>query len=280
MEIKFINMENLSKYFGHLKRKYPTPLQIQSIGFSTKKQAFVKRIFDTYNFSFILGGHGCYKLNGREHRITAPCVITQWPGELMDYGPDKTWFEVYFIYPAECGKYIRKRNFLSGAKPFWHMDSSEKVSRQMKQLHEYLQLPYPNPDKVDYVCEGLILESLQSQAAPPQSRNEEMVREISTYIKNNFTENINHEDIAAEYGMSLSTFRRHWLKYMGIPPAQYQSDLIIREACSLLVETGYPIQEIAAMLKFKDPLYFSKKFHKETGHSPKEYRTLNQPYPI
>jgi AraC-like DNA-binding protein len=40
----------------------------------------------------------------------------------------------------------------------------------------------------------------------------------------------------------------------------------------MLINTTLPISQIAEQLGYADPLYFSRKFHKQTGVSPTAYR--------
>jgi AraC-like DNA-binding protein len=52
--------------------------------------------------------------------------------------------------------------------------------------------------------------------------------------------------------------------------------LKIEEACRLLVETRKKVGEIAEVLGFSDPLYFSRRFRLETGVTAAEYRNTHQ----
>jgi len=272
MEYKFINMENLSKHLGHMPRKFHSPMPVNTIGIVSRKKDRVLHPFDSFNFSFILEGTGSYTYRGKEYKVNAPCVITQYPGELMNYGPDKTWYEVFLIYPSFVVEILQKRNFFTQDEPIWHISNPEKILKLLTDLKTNLTVKTLNPDRIDYLCEGMVMESLLAQSSPPETLEEEKIRALKSYIRNNFTIKHDYAQLARRYGMSLTTFRRHWLKHTGMPPAKYQSDLLIQEAYRLLIEKNESIKEIATMLNFDDPLYFTKKFHKETGMTPTQYR--------
>jgi AraC-like DNA-binding protein len=280
MEYKFFKMENLSKHLGHMTRKFCSPMPVNSIGFVPRKKERVVRSFDSFNFSFILEGTGTYVYRGEIYKVNAPCVIAQWPGEPMDYGPDKTWYEIFLIYPASTGEFLQKRNFFSQNHPIWHISNPDRILKWITGLKTALTATPLIPDRIDYLCEGMIMESLLAQSAPPQTDEERKIRMLKSYISNNFNVKHDYTQLAKEHGMSLSTFRRHWLEYTGVPPAKYQSNLIIQEACRLLIEKNESIKEIAEMLRFDDPLYFTKKFHKETGVTPTQYRKQHAQFPI
>lgn len=59
---------------------------------------------------------------------------------------------------------------------------------------------------------------------------------------------------------------------MGFTPMQYILSIRISSAQSLLETTEYNIAEIAAIVGYDDPLYFSRLFKKQIGVSPSEFR--------
>lgn len=265
-------MENLSKHVGHMSRRLTPLLPVSTIGFVPQKKERVIKTFESFNFSFILEGSGTYTYKGECLEVSAPCVIVQWPGEPMDYGPDKSWYEVYFIYGPEAGKALEQKGFFRPGQVLWHISDPARVQKLLVELDTALRETSLNPDRIDYICEGMIMESLLAKSQAPADADERKIRQIKTYVQQHLTARHDFAELARRYGMSLTTFRRRWLEYTGIPPAKYQSQLLIREACRLLIEKNISIGEVAAMLNFEDPYYFSKKFHKETGLTPSRYR--------
>ncbi len=217
---------------------------------------------------------------GVVYKVTAPCVIIQWPGAKLDYGPDKSWYEVYFIYPIAAGAYLHKRKFFRQVQPIWHIYNFDRILEGLSELKKVLTAPLLSPDRVDYLCEGIIMESLLAQPTEPQEIEEQKIRIIESYIRNNFTIKHDYTQLAKQQGMSLSTFLRRWLEYTGVPPAKYQNSLLMQEACRLLTVSTESIKEIAEMLDFQDPLYFTKKFHKEIGTTPTSYRKQHSQFLI
>lgn len=274
-------MEFLLKHLRHLPRKFCSPMPINIIGFLPhKKDRMICDFFSTFNFSFILEGTGTYIYHGEVYNVKAPCVVTECPGELMDYGPDTSWYEIFLSYPSSSEKFLKKRNFFKQGRPIWHISNPDNVLKLVVELKAALAATPIVADRVDLICEAMIVESLLAKATPPQTAEERKIRLIKSYIRDNFTVKHDYARLAGQYGMALSTFRRHWLKYIGIPPAKYQSNLIIQEACRLLIENDETIKEIAEMLNFQDPFYFSKKFHMETGFTPTQYRNQYSRFPI
>ena len=59
---------------------------------------------------------------------------------------------------------------------------------------------------------------------------------------------------------------------MGMAPMAYAMRLKAAKAQRMLENTNLKINQIAPMLGFEDPYYFSKFFTKMTGLSPRAYR--------
>ena len=96
-----------------------------------------------------------------------------------------------------------------------------------------------------------------------------------TYFNTNYNCSINVEEYASSIGMSISWFIRSFKKYTGSTPIQFITSLRMTNAQVLLETTSYSINEIAGIVGYNNPLYFSRLFHKQKGCSPSEYRARN-----
>ena len=271
-------MKRLIKHIAPIPRRFNCNYHIDTIGYFGNKTKVVNTEFLSFNFSFILNGHGTYSFGGNTWTVEAPCVITQWPGINYKYGPESTWEELFFIYDACYAEKFKQHSLFSFEQPIWHINSSYDIQKKLKELMLLLQniSDESAADRVDILCESMIIDSILSQQTPPLSNNEAKIRRIRTFVKHNFSTNIDFETLALDNDMSPASFRRHWKNYVGISPAKYVMRLKMREACRLLVETKYSVGKIALELNFEDPLYFSKKFHQDIGQTATEYRRLNQ----
>ena len=77
--------------------------------------------------------------------------------------------------------------------------------------------------------------------------------------------------LSQSLGLGYSRFRQVFKKCTGLSPYQYFLDLKISRAKELLQQGLYSVKEIAYMLSFDDPYYFSHLFKKKTGHPPSEW---------
>lgn len=275
-------MESLVKHIAPVPRRFNAQIQVDTIGYVPVKKDTVRHPFNNCNFSFILSGHGSYQQDEQMWPVEAPCVITQWPGHEYHYGPETTWEELYFIYPPSYWQIFEENSFYHPDKPIWYIQNSTPIRNKANELFGLLCniTGESVADRLDVLAVSMIIDSIVHEAPPPLSQNEAVIRRIRAYVRKNFLDYHDFDELAEKNGISPSTFRRHWKHYVGLSPAKYLMRLKIREACRLLVETNNTIGQIADQLNFDDPLYFSRKFHQETGQTATDYRLGNQPEEI
>ena len=273
-------MDYFFRHIGPLTRRYPSDVPVKTIGYLPAKEEMIDYAFPTCNFSIILKGEGTYLWQGKRHTDKAPCVITQWPGIPMLYGPatGTTWAELFIMYGPETVPVFEARKLLSREQPFWDIHQIEQVTESVAALANFVcnRSNERFVDRVDRLCECLILEThFGPRTRIPASRMETTIESIRKHIRNNISKPHHFETLAHEHGLSLSTFRRYWLQYVQTPPAQYLTNLRIQAACRMLVETDLPINEIARKTGFEDAFYFSRCFRRVQQMPPRTYRSLH-----
>ncbi len=102
------------------------------------------------------------------------------------------------------------------------------------------------------------------------------VQKDMEYATHYFTEHYNQmisiDDFASSLHMSTCWFIRNFKHYHKITPMAYILSIRIANAQNLLETTSYNVTEIASIIGYDNPLYFSRLFKKQTGLSPSEYR--------
>lgn len=241
------------------------------IGFIPEKRERVERIFDSCNISFILKGTGDYFFRGKRYKVEAPCMLIQWPGEPMNYGPESSWIEMYFIYPEDTFTTWKKTGLFTPDNPVRKMYNPAKVIERALELYHQLQHPPWSGDRIDSLCYDLVLETwLNEQKTIIENTH---IPEIRKRIEESIGGDIDCNALAKEFNMSLSSLRRYWHKYHGEETfAEYRNYCFLQKSCRLLSETDLAVKEIAVKMNFADPFYFSRKFTQLAGMTPVEYR--------
>lgn len=272
------HMDKIIKHLSHYPRRLKMVPAVSDVGRLLNKDEWVKHPFATCNFSFVLKGVGRYRFNGENLVIEGPCVLLQWPNGPMDYGPDNTWDEIYFMYPGNDAETLEKAGVFNIQQPVWRIPDILTLKPLFKELMTLIELP-PDPgraDRIDFVCWQIIAESIIAKNQDRSlSESEKKIRQLIKQFQAAPCKHYDFNKIAYENGMSLPTLRRLWCKYMNVPPARYLADLKIDIACQLLINSSMTISEIANELNFNDPLYFSRFFRQKTGLSATEYREIN-----
>lgn len=94
------------------------------------------------------------------------------------------------------------------------------------------------------------------------------------YIDNNFKKNITLNMLANISNMSISNFRREWLKIYNKSPLQYRDEIRIRYSKEYLSSGFYNVSEVASKCGFDDTNYFIRFFKKHTWMSPGKYKKI------
>jgi len=259
-------------------RRFPNGLPVRAIGYIPVKRDWVRRTFDRLVFSFILSGEGEYRWGERVWPVRSPCVFFEYPGASLEYGPNGSWEELYINFVKELAPAIEARGLLALDRPVWQIHDAAAIRRRALELLDALRDvdSLGRVDRIDRLCESLIMDSLISAASPPLGERDRAVQAVRAYLEQHYREPVDPDEIALEHGLSPSDFRRRWAAMMPVPPGQFTTQLRIREACRLLVETDHNIGEIARAVGYSDPLYFSRRFRQITGETATCYRGRHQ----
>jgi len=92
------------------------------------------------------------------------------------------------------------------------------------------------------------------------------------YFSEHYNEDINIEEYALSRHVSTSWFNKSFKSAVGTTPMKYILAIRIRNAQILLETTDYNISDIASMVGYDNPFYFSRLFRKQKGISPAAYR--------
>lgn len=95
---------------------------------------------------------------------------------------------------------------------------------------------------------------------------------VRRYIDGHFKENLNLDMLAQVAQVNKYHMVHAFSSEYGISPMNYLISRRIQESCYLLRSTNHSMSQIAQMLGFSSPSYFSQTFRKLEGVSPMEYR--------
>lgn len=98
---------------------------------------------------------------------------------------------------------------------------------------------------------------------------------VLDYIDRNLYENLTIESIAKQFSVSQTTLNLTFKNELGITVKKYLTQSKMKDAKRLLAQE-ISISEISQMLGYADSSHFCKKFKKESGMTPTEYRRTHK----
>lgn len=113
----------------------------------------------------------------------------------------------------------------------------------------------------------------RSQSRFPMNQQCAAVRH---YIEQHYKEAVTLDMLAEKVSINKFSIAHAFKREYGVSPIHYLSVCRIREGKRLLAETDLSLSQIATVLGFSSPSYFSQRFRSAEGISPTEYRKANQ----
>ena len=104
----------------------------------------------------------------------------------------------------------------------------------------------------------------------------DMIDEAILYMQQHVHDNISLQDLCAFTHYSPSRFSSLFKQKTGYAPIDYFLQLKMQKASQLLDFTDKSVKDIGAVFGFDDPYYFSRRFTKIFGMSPKKYRSIKK----
>ena len=233
-----------------------------------------------YQLIYISAGKAHFHFDNKDNEtiITAGNMILFRPKELQKYeyyGNDKT--EVYWVHftGGDVKNILRKYGIKDNMRTFF-VGTSLEYERIFKRMISELQRCQEDYEEILTLLMRHLLISIHRDLLKERKLSDIYLDNemdmAAQYFNDNYNADINIEKYAQSRGMSISWFIRNFKKYTGTTPMQYIVSNRFANAQLLLETTQYSISEIASIVGYDNPLYFSRLFHKQKGFSPSEYR--------
>lgn len=231
-----------------------------------------------YQLLYIASGKAHFFFDNKEQIVTSGHMILYRPNEEQNYvyyGVDDT--EVYWVHFTgsdtaqilDTYDFPRRENvFYTGNAVIYESLLKEIILELQKRRPQFEEL-------IMMYLRQLFLFIQRNRIETSSVSTDAVIQEVELakkYFHDHYTEAISIEDYAHSRHMSTCWFIRTFRTLTGSTPLQYIHSIRIANARALLEHTQYNITEIASLVGFDDPLYFSHFFKKHTGISPSKYR--------
>lgn len=231
-----------------------------------------------YQLLYMASGKGhFYFEKDKEVIVPAGHMILYRPNEYQKYVyymEDQT--EVYWVHftGSDVKNILNRHSFPAkdyviycGTQPEY-----QQLYRKMIQEMQLSKTDYENYLSILLYQLFLIVGRQQSESKTITTAVQKDMDYATHYFTEHYNQNISIDDFAASLHMSTCWFIRSFKQYHKITPMAYILSIRIANAQNLLETTSYNVTEIASIIGYDNPLYFSRLFKKQTGLSPSEYR--------
>lgn len=231
-----------------------------------------------FQLIYIASGKAHFHFGDEEKIVHAGHMVLYRPKEPQRYeyyAEDQT--EVYWVHftGGNVTNLLRSYGLTADKKLFYCGSSPEYKNLFCSMIDELQMCKDSYQEMLEMYLRQIFIRlrrHFNSSVTTESSHVAEEIDKAAAYFNEHFSEAINIETYAEELHVSISWFIRNFKQYTGFTPMQYILSKRIYNAEALLHNTQYNITEIAQIVGYDNPLYFSRIFKKIKGISPSEYR--------
>ncbi|MBP3618308.1 MAG: AraC family transcriptional regulator [Lachnospiraceae bacterium] len=231
-----------------------------------------------FQLLYIASGKAHFHFDGKEQIVTAGHMVLYRPKEPQKYeyyGEDQT--EVYWVHftGGNVTNLLRSYGLTDDKKVFYCGSGMEYQAIFRSMIHELQMCKESYPEMLEMYLRQIFImlqRFFQTSTKVSNTQAAEEIDKATLYFNEHYSEDIYVDEYAKEHNISISWFIRNFKHYTGVTPMQYILNKRIYNAEALLQNPQYNITEVANIVGYDNPLYFSRIFKKAKGLSPSEYR--------
>jgi len=249
----------------------------------SRRPVFVRRPggVDEWILIFNEGGESYFKSSGGGFAGKAGDAVLIRPGTPHEYGLDEkhgywknTW--THFLPRPDCLDWLQWPQFAPG---MMHLHLDEPIRGQVcaELYHMDAAAHSTGRRHEEFAVNALERALLLCDTRNPRhadDRQDARIRKAVNLLCLHPEERFSVEALARHSGLSRSRFAQLFRDEVGAPPLAFLENQRLRRARELLEHTSLNLSEISAQAGFTSPFYFSLRFKKHFGSSPRAYRRL------
>ena len=116
------------------------------------------------------------------------------------------------------------------------------------------------------------IESKTEDIPMPTNLDNEFMQKVTVLVKENLGKDLTVDTLCAGMNMSRTSFYNKIKALTGMAPNDFIRNIRMQEAAALLNSQRYTVAEVADMMGFADPKYFTDTFKKFYGVPPSIYK--------
>ncbi len=233
----------------------------------------VDRVFDGYyGLQFVGSGGVALSIDDRDYELEGQWMWCTYPGPHFVYKPLEIhgfWSHSYVTFRGpRVDEWVWE-----GLLPF--VPQQVRPSADFGARLDFLRSLIDAGDRLSFLSAANELERVVLDLARCRADRVDRplwLQDIIEQLNNISLNQPDYASLAAEHFMSVSTLRRQFKAFTGVPIHTYLVRRRIHTACELLIHTDLPLKTIAEQLGYRDIYFFSRQFRQLTGLSPSHFR--------
>ncbi|MFC0777202.1 AraC family transcriptional regulator N-terminal domain-containing protein [Flavobacterium sp. HJSW_4] len=188
---------------------------------------------------------------------------------------------------AEILNFLNEQYPKDGNNMYWQLNyqnyffynNVEMAATINKLIKECMSTSITKDIFADLTLKELLIRIIQTQTVKSLDEgkafeNNNPIKEVTEYIKQNLKENMSLKTLSEKACMSTTSFYRFFKRELGMSPIEYILNEKIKCAKNLLRNPTLQINEVCYLAGFEDANYFIRLFKKYEGITPKQYQLL------
>lgn len=240
------------------------------------------RVLSEYQLLYIVRGKGQFS---SEHcpksTLVQGAMFLLFPGEWHTYSPDynEGWEEYWIGFKGLNFDQRVETKFFQRENPIFQIGQNDEI---VALYTKAIAVASEQKHGFQMLLAGIVnlligyVYALGESPANNDSKLDDTMSMVRTYIQEHLHESIYPEDLAAHFNFSYTTFRRLFKNYTGFTPAAYILEQKINKCREMLTNSRDSCQSIGFRMGFESPDYFCTVFKRKTGMTPIAYRNMTQ----
>lgn len=168
-----------------------------------------------------------------------------------------------------------KENIVTAIFDHFRLDCLGRCNINHSRLDELIN-EFDKSETVDIDIIEAIIDLVRNGQTDLLNKENELIKEVITYITEHLTEEISIEEISQKLNISYYYMCHIFKNKYGVSINTFRTQKKLEIAMRKLIETDEKIADIAALSGFNNVSYFTETFTKTVGVSPTLFRTQNE----
>lgn len=230
-----------------------------------------------YQLIYMVGGQGTFTFKNKETAVHSGQIVVYAPNDPQHYSfsaNDAT--EAYWIHFTgnHAKNYLQQCGLLgSGIQTVGQLEEAGTLFRKM--IHELnTNKPLSEQMTTAYLLNlfALLGRSLHNTGNRRKVDSHADINRIVEIMHENYSQQLLVTELAKTCNLSLFRFIHKFKEVTATTPVKYLTGIRINEAKKMLAETSLHVREVAAIVGYENPLYFSRVFGHVVGIPPSQYK--------